>query len=175
MFKSESFLKERGFLQLTAELRGEHITFVNVLSTDNNQMSNLESTTAPDHVSLVIGDTTYFVNTSGSRLYTDKEITTDALVYAEKTEGYIAMRVTKLVSNGDTKLKSDNPVCIAFKDGKVKVFHYSASEKTEMTLKITSEPREIIVDGNKIDTWEYDKKNCLTFILSKGTGVITIK
>ena len=174
VYRRESALKSRGFLQLTAELGGECTTFINVLSTDNDLISNLDTITSPDHVAIAIGNTTYYVNTSNGKIYTDKDLTTDALVYAGTKEGFVAMRVTKLVSNGETILRSDNPICIAFKDGKVKKINYSASQKTKMTLKIISEPREIITDGKKLNTWEYDKKKGLTFTLPDGTGVIEI-
>ena len=174
VYNREFPLKTRGFIELTSELKEEYTTFVNVLSTDNDLMSNLDSTSSPDHVAITIGESTYFVNTSGVKLYSNKDVTTDALVYTGTKDMYVAMRVRKLICNGKTMLSSDNPACIAFYDGKVNKVHYSVRKKTNILLSTKSEPRQITVNGSANNSWKYTRGTGLSLTLSEGTGVIEI-
>ena len=134
VYRKESFLKTRGFLQLTAALEGDSTTFVNILSTDTELMAALETEVSVDHAAVTAGDITYLVNTSGTKRYAVDSIITDALVYTEKTNGYSAMRVTELVLSGKIMLKSDAPICVNYTDSDTIIIRYSASIETKTTF-----------------------------------------
>ena len=152
-YGKESALKTRGYLQLTAALNGGSVTIVNVLSTDTELMSTLETEELDGHVSITIVGETYHVNTSGSERYTDGGIKTDARVFVEKTDGYRAMQVTEVIVDGTIKLKTDNPICIDYTEsGTVKAV-LSVPTDTEMRLALAEKHRDITVDGEVRNDW----------------------
>ncbi|MFC1509343.1 heparinase II/III family protein [Candidatus Omnitrophota bacterium] len=170
-YGKESALKTRGYLQLTAALDSGSTTVLNVLSTDTELMSTLETEESDGHVSIIIGGNTYRVNTSGEKTYSDEGITTDARVYVEKNDGYRAMHVTELVTDGTVKLKSDNPVCIDYSDRGTVNAVLSVSTDIEIKLSLAEKPREITVDGVVRNDWNFSNGE-LTLILSKGSKTL---
>ncbi len=105
---------------------------------------------------------------------TADSITTDALVYTDKIDGYSAMRITELVVSGKMMLKSDAPICIDYTESETIIIRYSASAGTKTTLKIEAKPNEITVNGIIQNNWKFDEKG-LTLTLSEGTGTVEIK
>ena len=102
-------------------------------------------------------------------------MTTDALVYAEKPNGYCAMRVKNLTIDGDVLLNSESPVSIEFEEGTIKTVTYSAPEKTNVTLQIGMNPKGITLNGMKYKNWKYTQKRGLSIILPAGEGVVGIR
>ncbi len=170
-------MKARGFLQLSANLGNgsESTTFVNVLSTDDDIISALNDRKFSDHIILTVGTTEYIINTAVEKQYSEGSITTDALVYAEKPNGYCAMRVKNLTIDSDVLLNSESPVSIEFEEGTIKTVTYSAPEKTNVTLKIGMKPKGITLNGMKYKNWKYTQKRGLSIILPAGEGVVGIR
>lgn len=174
-------MKARGYLQLSVNLEeGKELrAIVNVLSTDSEILANLNERTYNDHIVLTIGGRAYCINTASGvpnlNAYTEASVTTDALVYAKTDDGYIAMRATSLVMDGETLFKADKPVSLVFRDGAVMTLDYSAQEKTSLLFLISSKPKLISIDGEKFRNWRYSKKSGLSMELPAGNGVIGIK
>ncbi|MBT4485344.1 MAG: hypothetical protein HOC71_16880, partial [Candidatus Latescibacteria bacterium] len=173
-------MKSRGFLQLTAELNGNtrETTFVNVLSTDSTLMANLNEKNYSDHAVISINGAEYYINTSNGatagKAFTEGMITTDALVYSLRPEGYIAIRATNLEVEGEKLFSSEKPISLVIRDSTIMTIGYSASEQTELWLKFTSKPKRVTLDGNKYRDWKYSRKSGLRLELPAGSGMIGI-
>ncbi len=176
-FRSEDAvtMKTRGFLQLNADIGREITTFVNVLSTDGDIMSSLDTSAYSGYVTLDIGGTSYLVNTSGQESYTSGSTTTDALVYAGTLNGFIAMRAKSLIRNGKKVLSAEKPICVVFIDDTVKKVEYSAQAKAALHLPLDKKPGQVVLDGARLKGWKFSKKDGFTLTLPEGSGVIEIK
>ncbi|MFC1608072.1 heparinase II/III family protein, partial [Candidatus Latescibacterota bacterium] len=165
-------MKARGFLQLSAGLGSEPTVFVNVLSTDQKALSQISERIFDDHICLSVRNL-YCINTTGGQDFTEKELTTDALVYATlsndpRANGYRAMRTTKVVVAGETILRSDKPVSVV---SRYSSFQYTAAEDVKIAVKLNAKPAMVSLDGEKITGWRYNN-GMLSMSLSAGSGVL---
>ncbi|MCE5249836.1 heparinase II/III-family protein [bacterium] len=165
-------MKTRGFLQLSADLGKEATTFVNVLTTDAGVVGGLNERSYGDHVTLSLGNVAYSINTTAGKQYSADGITTDALVYATLSDGFKAMRATKVVSGAGTLLSATAPVSVVVRPGRIV---YAAPARTDVTLRLDAKPGQVRLDGKLTKDWNYDKKAGLKLKLSPGSGVIEIQ
>lgn len=174
-------MKKRGFLQQSSTLDTGHErrTFVNILSTDSAIIAGLNEKMYDDHGVLSIGGSEYYINTSCGALdpktYKEGSAETDALVYASIPGGYIAMRATRLVLNGETLFSTDKPVSLVFKDGEIMSITYSAAVDTKLSFKLSSSPKLVSLNGERYRDWKYSEKSGLSMELTAGSGVVGIR
>ena len=175
--KNPENMKARGFLQLTSDLDDSRqgTTFINVLSTDNGVMSTLNGKTYADHAVISVNGGDYFINTSRNSLFSQGSVTTDALVYSERGDGFVALRVTVVKIDGRNMVNSDNPVSLEFIPGAVTKINYSASETTRLKLMLDSEPERVSLNGERITAWSYNKKDELDIVIPAGEGEILLR
>ena len=69
-------------------------------------------------------------------------------------------------------LETDKPVSVVFRNNRL---DYSAVENTGMKLKLASKPAGLVVDGEKVKDWTFDKQQMLTITLSAGSGTVVIQ
>jgi len=165
-------MKDRGFLQLSTDLKKNSTTIVNVLTIDNDIISSLDEQDYDDHVVVTVGKLTYYINTTCGGTFTDGIITASALVYAPIPDGYIAMRATKVTRNDETLLISDKPVSLLYRNG---TYNISAHENTYLTIKTDLRPNRILIDDKRVDEWKYDKKSGITIMLKAGSEKLEIR
>ena len=117
----------------------------------------------------------YFINTSRNSLFSQGSVTTDALVYNERGDGFVALRVTVVKIDGRTLVNSDIPVSLEFMPGAVTKIKYSASETTRLKLLLDSEPERVSLNGEKITAWSYNKKDGLIIEIPADEGEILLR
>ncbi len=172
-------MRPRGYLAYTVPLPKGGTVLVNVLTTD----AALADTLAPDSgegfVSVVLQGMRYRVNITppaGDRTWTDGTLASDALLYAENSDGWLAMRATRITLDGDTVLAADRPVSIRCREGDVALFEYASAEPVRLTLGFAVPPRVVTLDGNRVRGWKYDDdRHEFTLDLPAGRGVLGLK
>ena len=165
-------MKARGFLQLTAPLEGGAATVVNVLSTDESVFSQLRERSSGASTELTLGNIRYAIKTSPGKDIRFDDVVTDALVYANLDGGFLAFRATKVEKGSGSVLTADKPVSVVFKNGWI---DYSAAENTGLKLKLDSKPGRVVVNGEKVNGWTFDKQQMLTITLTAGSGTVEIQ
>jgi hypothetical protein len=168
-------MKARGFLQLSADLGKSPLLFMNVLTADPSVISGLNEKVSPESIAFTSQGNTWFVNTAEGKKYSAADALTDAMIYSPVSGGFRAVRVTSVSRNGAALFSSDKPVSIDFRSGGTKSIRYSASEKAQVSIPASSRPAIITLNGNKFDSWKWDRKNGLTVTMEAGEGTLVIK
>ena len=169
-------MKPRGYLQLTSDLgwAGETTTFINVLSTDSAVFSSLNERVFDDHALMTLGGRDYYVNKTEGQLYTDGGVTTDALVYAATSDGYLAARATTLVVDGVTLFAANKPVSLAVGEGEPAVICYSSEETVNLKLRLMKKQKKTLINETPVKGVKYRDGN-VTLSLPQGNGEIVFE
>jgi hypothetical protein len=172
-------IKARGFLELSAAPGSAAAAFVNVLSTDPAVINELNAEIKSGRVFLSLGGRRYRVNTgAGDQIGTpgaEGGVVTDALVYAQTPNGYIALRATTLAVGGQALFTADKPVSLAVREGTVLTLDYSAHEGTQLAFGLADRPTRVSLDGQDHGGWSYAAQTGLVIELPAGNGVIGIR
>ena len=112
----------------------------------------------------------------GNRAWKDGTLASDALLYAENGDGWLAMRATRITLDGDTVLSADRPVSVRYREGDIALLEYASAEPVRLTLGFAEPPHVVTLDGNRLRGWKYDDdRDEFTLDLPAGGGVLGLK
>ena len=124
--KNPQNMKKRGFFELSGKFDSDDgkITFVNVLTTDTGRLNTLDERIYSDHTVVAYGERNICINTTLGKRYREGSVETDALVFSEIKNGFVALRAQHVSLQGMPVISVDRPVSIEFRNGAIKTFSY---------------------------------------------------
>ena len=173
-------LRERGYLEITGQTRGRRLVIANLMTAASDGVPPDVKITAGEGYNEVFcridGITTDLtVNTSDE--ITDKwGLSTDALILArgEKSQGIFMAGGTYLKSKDKTLLLSEK-LLVAYLTPERNYVVYHLSEQASVSLNVTSKPKNIRLNGEKVKTFAYDSSTSTVRLpLPGGMGTLEI-
>lgn len=152
-FKAEDAItmKARGFLELSAPVKGGRAAFVNLLGTDDKLIDGALAETVPGGLKLTAGGAAWIVNTDGG-IVKSGDMETDACIFGSGGESFLALRATRATLGGRPLFEATKPVSLSLdaRSG-VKVLAYSAAEASEVALNLDKRPASIkAIEGGNV-------------------------
>ena len=165
-------MKARGFLERSLAVDNGAVTSVHLLSTDRELVENSDTEQAADHIAWIFEGTRYLVNTSPDGTLSEDGLITDAIVYADAPTGRLVLHPTKLERSGTVELRADAPLSLVLgNDG----FVFSTSRPTRLSIRLDTEPREVLVQGSVVRDWIYESEGELSLLLPEGNGRVELR
>ena len=165
-------MKARGFLERSLAVDNGAVTSVHLLSTDRELVENSDAEQAADHIAWIFEGTRYLVNTSRDGTLSEDGLITDAIVYADAPTGRLVLHPTKLERSGTVELRADAPLSLVLgNDG----FVFSTSRPTRLSIRLDTEPREVLVHGSVVRGWIYESEGELSLLLPEGNGRVELR
>lgn len=159
----------RGFLQLSSDSN----SFVNILTTTKDVISNLDTKSSTGYVQFTIDKHIYYINNQDEKFFNIGEIKTDALVYSSRGKSFIALKVKNISKGSKNIFTANSPVSISMKHGNESTIKYSAPQNTEISFYTNTKPQKIELNGKLETSWKYDNLS-IELNIPKGDGNIQI-
>jgi hypothetical protein len=167
-------MKARGYLRQTAMLGwgGDATVVANIMSTDTAVLASLNERITDEYARVNLAGKDFMINRTGGRTMSVGGVVTDALVYAARSDGYVAIRATSLTVDGENALSADAPVSVEVRsDGRMT---YSAGTDVTAAFRRSSKPKKVLIDGAASKDWQY-RNGSLVIKLRDGTGEIELQ
>jgi len=170
-FNKEDIIKltARGFLQLTTDSN----SFVNVLTTTKDIISNLDTKSSTDYIQFKIDKHIYYINNRDDNFFNNGNIKTDALVYSSQEKFFIALKVKNIFKGSKNIFAANSRISISMKHGIETIIKYSAPQNTEISFYANTKPQKIELNGKLETNWKYDNLS-IKMNIPKGEGNILI-
>ncbi len=167
-------MQARGFLQMNAALKPEGNTVINVLTSNENILSNLKEKSINGATQLQFGDETFYINSSNGEFTTPKNYTTDAIVFsAESDNHFIGYHATSILRDENKLFSALSPVSVEITRELKTTVRYSSFEENEFQIFSKTKPRKILLNATEIRNWTYGN-SFVTLNVTSGEGTITI-
>ncbi len=170
-FNKEDIIKltARGFLQLTSNRN----SFVNVLTTTKDVISNLDTKSSTDYIQFKIDKHIYYINTRDEDFFNNGTVKTDALVYSSREKSFVALKVKNIFKGSKKIFTANSRISISMKRGTETIIKYSAPQNTEISFYANTKPQKIELNGKLETNWKYNNFS-IELNIPKGEGNIQI-
>jgi hypothetical protein len=171
-FKAENAMtmRARGFLELTADLKEGKAGFVHVLSTDRSLMEKVEEKISGDTVDLKIDERNYSISLKEGALRQAQSYETDALLFSESQEGFLAGRTQRVLKERRDVLSADKPISLQLAiDDKEIMLLYSALQETAIRISASRKPKGVLLNGKSFSEWKWIDR-AVSLRISRGEG-----
>lgn len=173
LLKEKPLVKE-GMLTVTAHTHGTPLVMANLLTTTPAGLApDLISNNGNGFVAGEVSAKKFAFTTKPGNIYKVENMETDALAMSWDSEGAFVAMTTIFKKGGRLIVKADNPVTFELSDDSLKYYN---SESGQIMIGAQSKPSSVILSGQLVKNFIYDKKSNLVIIkVPKGEGVIVIK
>jgi hypothetical protein len=173
LLKEKPLVKE-GMLTVTARTHGTPLVMANLLTTTPGGLApDVVSNNGNGFVSGEVSGKKFAFTTKPGNIYHVDNMETDALAMTWGSEGAFVAMATIFKKEGGMLVKANKPITFELSADSLK---YYISETGQLMIGALSKPSSVMLNGQLVKNFLYDKKNNLVIIkVLQGEGVIIIK
>lgn len=170
----EKPLVKEGMLTVTAHTHGTPLVMANLLTTTADGVApDVSVKNGNGFESGEISGKKFVFTTIPGSLYQTENMETDALAVTWSSERTFIAMATIFKKNSNLILKSDFPVTFELSGNSLK---YYCDKAGELKIGAASKPSSIMLNGEIVKTYLYDKENRVVIIkVPEGEGAIVVK